>query len=133
MIRNHINNVRLIAICSVLCLCIGCSTSSPNENAEAAGVNITLLEWTQQEIDIEGVAVGFYSDVVINYKIENTGSVDISSYEVYFRAETINNKAYESAGSGEDLKVGEIDFKSVRIDTDHNQVTKVEITGHFLE
>ena len=123
----HINNARRLAICFVLCLCFGCST----ENAGVPEANVTLLNWRQSVFRV--IPDTLYSDVRIDYKIENTGSVDISSYEVYFRAETINNKAYENAGSGEDLKVGEIDFKIARFETNQNKAIKVEITGQFLE
>jgi len=125
--RNHINNARLLAICSALCF-ISCST----ENGGVPEANVTLLDWRQSVFRvIQGDTL--YSDVFIDYKIENTGSVDISSYEVYFRAETINNKAYENAGSGEDLKVGEIDFKIAQFETNQNKAIKVETTGQFLE
>ena len=132
VLRNHINNARLIAICSVLCLCIGCSSSSPNENTGVAEATVTLLDWRQSTF-VRNQGDTLYNDVRIDYKIENTGSVDISSYEVYFRAETINNKAYEGANAGEDLKVGEIDFMTAQVPTQDEKITKVEITGQLLE
>lgn len=129
----NINNARLLAICSALFLCISCSNSSQNENAEVLEANITLLDWRQSWFNLNAQGDTLYSNVIINYKIENTGTREINSYEVYFRVETINNKVYENASSGEGLKIGEIDFNSARVSTDYNKAIKVEITGQFLE
>ncbi len=79
------------------CLTINCSTST-NDAQEGLHATVTLINWIQIPI---GTSFG---DVQINYKIENTGSVDISKYEVYFKADAVNNTVYEGDGSGEALK-----------------------------
>jgi len=113
------------------CLLLNCS-NSPN-GTQAVDAKITLIDWSQTPFDTNSQGDTLYLGVRLNYKIENTGAVDIANYEVYFKAETINSQIYESSDSGEDLRIGEIDINSARIETNLNKAIKVEITGQFLE
>jgi len=119
----------IFGVVLTLTLTMGCS-NSPNDT-QSTEAQVTLINWTQQRIVVQRDTL--YQDVEISYKIENTGMANITHYEVYFRAETVNNKVYEGAGSGDDLKISEIDINTANIETNLNKAKLVEITGQFLE
>ncbi len=116
-----ITGIALISILNTSC--------SLFDNAEA---QVTIINWGQvANVNVSGDTL--YSEAQITYKIENIGTLDIGTYEVYFRVETINGKTYEGAGTGGDLKVGEIDFNNVSVATDSTKAEIVENTGQFVE
>ena len=115
----------------IIILNTSCSLFDDNWDAQ-----VTLLDWSQAAVDfnvVSGDTLYLYSNAEINYKIENTGTLDIISYEVYFRVETINGKTYDHVGTGFDLKVGELDFNNVSVETDSTKAETVEITGRFVD
>ncbi len=67
------------------------------------GTNITIGECSQEKIAF----VDAYFFVYIKYKIENTGSVEISSYEIRFEATDYDGIYYYGEGFGIHLKPGE--------------------------
>jgi hypothetical protein len=78
---------------------------------------------------------GAESDTVtvhVEYRVRNTGPVDIASYEVYFRIET-EGEAFFAERGGEDLKTGQEDIRSFQKTLFAQPATEVVVDGTALD
>jgi hypothetical protein len=78
---------------------------------------------------------GAESDTVtvhVEYRVRNTGPVDVASYEVYFRIETAGGTFFAERG-GEGLKTGQEDIRSFQKTLFTQPATEVVVDGTALD
>lgn len=69
-----------------------------------ASLSTEILNWSNRETEEDTVLVR------VEYRVRNTGGVDIPSYEVYFRIETEGDSFFQEQ-NGTGLKVGQEDIR----------------------
>ena len=102
----------------------GCSLFNLEPKAE-----FEINNWDQEYYE----SFDEYGLVEIDYRITNTGTVDIDSYEVWFEVCTKNDTIFQEWTNGVDIKKGEDDRENIYISTDNKPAASVTIVDYELE
>lgn len=88
----------------------------------------TIISWDQEYYE----GLEYWSDVVITYQAENTGKIDIDSFEVFFSVKCVDNIVFSGSDFELDLPKGAKRNYTIYIYTIGKQATSVSISDYNL-
>jgi hypothetical protein len=91
-----------------------------------------VVEFSVQVVDFWNTQSGDSTFVETEYRVENTGDVALSAYEVYFRIETGSNPFFHEE-EAEELGVGQADTGRFRVFLPGSSATDVQVDGRWSD
>lgn len=127
----------LIPIILLVLALIGCSFLTPPvpdpepepEPVEELSADVVIVDWEQEEIPKNGNG---YDKVKIWYRLENTGTLSIDYYQVWFYVICIDGSIYSDWTDGTCVNVGGYAFEKTKIDTSGKEAIRVGIVDSEL-
>ncbi|MCK5827011.1 hypothetical protein KAH43_00695 [Candidatus Bipolaricaulota bacterium] len=118
---------------------VSCSILSPTPTA-----SFSVLSWEQTNYTLEAdfeilgweqsfySSLGTYGLVQINYRIENTGSMNIRYYKIWFEVECADGSSYREWTNGLDIRRHTYETDSTYVDTSDKRAISVKVDGYEL-
>ena len=126
----------LIPIMLLVLALIGCNFLTPPvpepepEPIEELSADVVIVDWEQEEIPKNNNG---YEKVKIWYRLENTGTLSIDYYQIWFYVICIDGSIYSDWTDGTCVNVGGYVFEKTKIDISGKEAIRVGIVDLELK
>ena len=138
--KRGLRNTALSSVALLAIILAGCSVLFPQPAAEFVITGWEQFHYTlEAEFEILGWEQSFYSSlgtygpVRINYRIDNTGSLDIRYYKVWFEVQCADGTTFREWTNGLDVQRRSFETDLTYVSTSDKRAVSVSVSGYEIE